>query len=269
MAGRFEGRDGPGEQNSQEDDRQHAITLDVMQRIGVTIEDLWIYYSGMGGDIDQYEVDAYLHGLMVLPALARDMISQSVNELLDDINRGPRAPFSSSGGTSERSRDLHITPGEEAPYPADVPWAIDSSEVLSLVYSSIATQPLVEQDLIDLLHSSRQTNGASGITGLLLYRMGRFLQVLEGPEQVVRDRMRSIADDPRHGEVRILLDERRQHRQFPNWTMGFEPTGDSLSADVPGFERTFVHAGEDEDPASTVRVTKELVRWYQENAPHL
>lgn len=88
----------PGDENviyrGQADHAQHAFTFEVMDRVGITVEDLWPYYLSMGGDIDEYEVDAYLHGLMRLPAIERDLLSQSVNEMIDDIARGPRAPYS-------------------------------------------------------------------------------------------------------------------------------------------------------------------------------
>lgn len=66
-----------------------------MRRLGITPGKVWLYYLSMGGDIDEYEITAYLHGLLRLPALHRDMLSQSVNEMQDDICRGPKAPYSS------------------------------------------------------------------------------------------------------------------------------------------------------------------------------
>lgn len=268
MAERFNDHD---EQERLDDQIQHALTLDVIRRIGVTVEDVWVHYLSMGGDVDEYEVGAYLHGLMRLPALDRDMLSQSVNEMLDDICRGPRAPFStsstsSSGADPGSGRSVGVST-DESWGAVDFP-ATSESQIASVVYSSVATRSFSEGDLRDLLRSSRHRNGALNLTGLLLYRAGRFLQVLEGPEHFVRDRMRSIATDPRHTAVRILLRERRQQRQFPSWTMRFESIGDVLSNEVPDFERSFVDAGQDEDPSNTVRVTKELVRWFQEHATH-
>lgn len=72
---------------------QPALALDAIRRAGLSIGEVWVHYLSMGGWVDEYEVTAYLHGLMQLDDLNRDMIAQSVNELYDDVCRSPRAPF--------------------------------------------------------------------------------------------------------------------------------------------------------------------------------
>ncbi|RJT74899.1 BLUF domain-containing protein [Arthrobacter cheniae] len=138
--------------------------------------------------------------------------------------------------------------------------------MLSVVYSSAATQSFSEADLAGLLTVSRRTNHSSHLTGLLLYRQGRFLQILEGPEGTVRDRMAIITADRRHTRLRVLIEETRNQRQFPDWTMGYEPISATMSDDVPGYEQTFADAEDDGNPASTIRVLRELIRWYQDRA---
>jgi hypothetical protein len=91
------GAKSPGDEDltyRQADRDQYLLTFEAMHRIGVSIGELWLYYLSMGGNIGEYEIDAYLRGLTHLPALDRDMISQAVNEMIDDICRGPRAPYS-------------------------------------------------------------------------------------------------------------------------------------------------------------------------------
>jgi hypothetical protein len=73
---------------------QDALTLKAMHRAGLSTGEVWTHYMSMGGFIEEYEVNAYLNGLLPLVDLDRDMISQAVNELYDDICRGPRAPYS-------------------------------------------------------------------------------------------------------------------------------------------------------------------------------
>jgi hypothetical protein len=75
-------------------EEQYARTFDVMGRVGLSVGEVWLHYLGMGGDVDEYEVDAYLHGLIQLPELDRNLIALAVNELYDDVCREPRAPFS-------------------------------------------------------------------------------------------------------------------------------------------------------------------------------
>jgi hypothetical protein len=87
-----------------------------------------------------------------------------------------------------------------------------------------------------LLTTSRRTNQSRHLTGLLLYRQGRSLQVLEGPEATVRDRTVIITADPRHTRLRVLVEETTTERQFPDWTMGYETIRPDMSAEVPGYE---------------------------------
>jgi hypothetical protein len=90
-----------------------------------------------------------------------------------------------------------------------------------LVYSSAAVRPLTHEALVDLLEQSRTRNVARRVTGMLLYRDSRFLQLLEGDERVVRDLYARITTDPRHQRVRTVGERRRLLRQFPTWTMAF------------------------------------------------
>jgi hypothetical protein len=252
----------------QADQNQHAATLDAMHRIGMSVGELWLYYLSMGGDIDEYEIDAYLHGLIRLPPLDRDMISQAVNEMIDDICYGTRAPYSSSRDSTTPGISRGTNQEEDGVF-ADVEGSTRSASqgpVLSVVYSSAATRSFTDADLAELLIMSRSTNHATDLTGLLLYRRGRFLQVLEGPEATVRDRMAIITADPRHTRVRVLVEETRNERHFPDWTMGYEPISPVMSEEVPGYERTFTDEDDDADPANTMRVLRDLIQWFQDRA---
>lgn len=81
-------------------ENQYVRTVEAMGRLGLTTGELWLYYFSMGGNVAEYEVTAYLHGLYRFPALDRDLLSLSINEMHDDIFRGIRAPSSSDGLTS-------------------------------------------------------------------------------------------------------------------------------------------------------------------------
>jgi len=70
---------------------------------------------------------------------------------------------------------------------------------LFLVYVSSATLPFSGEDLRALLATCRENNAELGVTGMLLYKDGNFMQVLEGDEQAVRGLYARIAADPRHG----------------------------------------------------------------------
>ena len=62
-------------------------------RSDLTLQQLWTRYFALGGDAGLVEVDAYLHGLMPLPALQRDVLAHAVNERLDELTWPHRVPY--------------------------------------------------------------------------------------------------------------------------------------------------------------------------------
>ena len=93
--------------------------------------------------------------------------------------------------------------------------------VTSIVYVSSAVSLFSSEDLRNLLSLARDNNARLGITGMLLYKGGNFMQALEGPEEAVREKYSTIARDPRHVGVLKLLDYVAPEREFASWTMGF------------------------------------------------
>jgi hypothetical protein len=142
--------------------------------------------------------------------------------------------------------------------------------LLSLVYASTASIDFTTSDLEGLLLHSRSANEADDVTGMLLYRRGRFLQLLEGPGLAVRAKMTKIQRDPRHENVRTLLEEDVPARQFPEWTMGYA-TDDALEqVNVPGYRTTFddldmiPETGNGLGP--TMTALRELIGWFRLNS---
>jgi len=71
--------------------------------------------------------------------------------------------------------------------------------------------------LSNIVSSSRQYNPKFEITGIISYREGQYLQVLEGPYLEVDKLMAKIAADPRHDDIWVFLDKQITERSFPNW----------------------------------------------------
>jgi hypothetical protein len=138
-------------------------------------------------------------------------------------------------------------------------------QMLSLVYASTATQPLRDDELTALLADCRANNARTHLSGMLAYRDGRFLQVVEGPTSAVRELMTTLATDPRHTGIRIMFDEPITERQFAEWTMAFERADTGSGADLPGYRTAFDDLDR-EDPTATVRALQELVRWFRSRA---
>ena len=71
-----------------------------------------------------------------------------------------------------------------------------------------------------ILAQSRTHNPASGITGILCYGGGIFLQALEGGRSQVSELYGHIQKDTRHKDVVLLHYEEIMERRFGGWTMG-------------------------------------------------
>lgn len=108
-----------------------------------------------------------------------------------------------------------------------------------VVYTSSATRRMGPEDLAQILDEARERNQRLGITGMLLYNEGNFLQVLEGADEAtVRDLYEHIKVDERHHMVITLMDEQADQRDFDEWTMGFRDLGDLGPGDLPeGYTR--------------------------------
>ena len=107
--------------------------------------------------------------------------------------------------------------------------------ILRLVYVSAATELLDDAALATLLAESRARNAADGITGMLLYTDGSFIQVLEGRPAAVRASYARIRVDARHTRVTTVFEEESAGRDFAEWTMGFV-NGAAMPAEaVAGF----------------------------------
>jgi hypothetical protein len=52
--------------------------------------------------------------------------------------------------------------------------------MIYLVYVSSAVKPFLSSELVDLLSKSHVYNTEVGITGMLLYKDGNFMQTIEG-----------------------------------------------------------------------------------------
>ncbi len=77
--------------------------------------------------------------------------------------------------------------------------------MMFLIYVSSEVAPFSAVELRDLLAKSRSKNAQLGITGMLLYRRGKFMQILEGEEDAVQTLYRKITHDPRHRRIVILF----------------------------------------------------------------
>ncbi len=91
--------------------------------------------------------------------------------------------------------------------------------LVRLLYCSRAvdTSPAAIESI---LAQSRQHNPVTGITGILCYGGGIFLQAIEGGRMPVSELFGHIQKDARHKDVALLDYEEITERRFGGWTMG-------------------------------------------------
>lgn len=93
-------------------------------------------------------------------------------------------------------------------------------------YISQATRPLDQLDLPGIVADARAFNTAHGLTGMLLYTSGKFMQMLEGPADAVEQARLRIELSERHDGVMVLQDEGVTERLFADWAMAAQDDTD-------------------------------------------
>lgn len=84
--------DSDSTRNSHRSTEQRLLTTRAIHEAELSITDVWVRYFSFSGSVAEYEVHAYLQGLINLPRLQRDLIAQAVNEVIDEQPAPRRAP---------------------------------------------------------------------------------------------------------------------------------------------------------------------------------
>jgi hypothetical protein len=124
--------------------------------------------------------------------------------------------------------------------------------MIQIVYTSVERQSFSSRQLKHLLLQSRLRNRDRGLSGMLVYHDGCFLQALEGPEREVMSTFERIQADPRHGELHIMGGPVAIHeRSFGEWSMGYNDVNGSARL-LKGFIacRTAFDAGRIDRPTA-------------------
>lgn len=135
--------------------------------------------------------------------------------------------------------------------------------LFALMYSSDAAVKVEQSTLDKILETSRRNNKSIGVTGILLFRQGRFYQYLEGSERAVRGLYETIRADTRHTGLKVLLETGVAERRFADWIMGYEPLRETAGNVPHGFRSTFDDIEDTENTANVLRAVTELTHWYR------
>jgi len=132
-----------------------------------------------------------------------------------------------------------------------------------LVYLSLATHPMSDEELDEILKSSHRNNPCKDISGLLLYGHQTFFQVLEGPKHKVEELYAFLHEDDRHLDACVLHAADVDARMFENWAMGFErleETNREFAFFVKLSERIFADRASEADGQALLQKLSDISR---------
>jgi len=95
-------------------------------------------------------------------------------------------------------------------------------ELDSLVYVSSAVKLLRPEEIEYLLTRARERNEEYGITGVLLYIGGNFMQYIEGPVGNLELIYKIIREDKQHSGIILVTRETIEEREFGDWSMAYD-----------------------------------------------
>ena len=90
----------------------------------------------------------------------------------------------------------------------------------AIAYVSAASWNLLDGQVEHIVAESRRLNALNGITGVLLYCDGNFMQYLEGEQDAVIETFARIRASECHYQINELMNQPILEREFGDWTMG-------------------------------------------------
>jgi len=78
---------------------------------------------------------------------------------------------------------------------------------------------VLPKGMAEIFGHARRRNSENGITGVLSFKSGHYIQILEGDDAVVDAVYAKIKKDPRHTNVSTILDRAISKRFFSAWSM--------------------------------------------------
>ncbi len=117
----------------------------------------------------------------------------------------------------------------------------------AIAYVSSAARELSDAELAAMRSESLGHNLAAGITGVLLYCEGNFMQYIEGPQEAVRALFARVHASALHHQVRELMNGPIAQREFADWRVGFSRTAGTSISDM---NSTWGSCGESAGPGA-------------------
>ena len=93
--------------------------------------------------------------------------------------------------------------------------------IYQLIYVSSATETFTREKFLDMAFVMSSENTKAGITGMLVFKDGNFMEVLEGEESAVKALFSKIEQDTSHTLVSVIQEGEISTREYPSWAMNF------------------------------------------------
>jgi len=141
-----------------------------------------------------------------------------------------------------------------------------SMSVYYILYISVASQYMNEDELGTILSVSRRNNRRDELTGVLLYGNGRFIQLLEGDQEIVSRTFERLRSDRRHLDLTVIASGNLAERCFPDWFMGFKAIRPESYSMIDGFLDLTKKPISEDDCELPVRLLQSFVKKNKLNA---
>jgi hypothetical protein len=128
------------------------------------------------------------------------------------------------------------------------------------IYLSTALNLLNDEQLIDILNSSRENNLIRNVTGVLLYSDGTFIQVLEGDNGDVDAIFSKIEADRRHKNIFTLSNASINERNLPDWSMGFSTFKADKVTELKGYLKSIDGLSSKNDTSAATVIIKTFIK---------
>lgn len=98
---------------------------------------------------------------------------------------------------------------------------IMTAPIRQLLYISRAAEKMSDREMQQIVAVSKRNNWRGDITGCLLFSGEHFAQTLEGRPGTLDPLLARLNADPRHSDVKVLLDRSIEQRLYASWSMGY------------------------------------------------
>ncbi len=134
----------------------------------------------------------------------------------------------------------------------------------SITYVSSAKRLFTGSELVALLDKSRVSNLKHGVTGMLVYSAGSFMQAIEGGEDDIDRLYANIRRDSSHQLITTLIEQKTEERAFADWSMGFHDLTNTDLPRIAGYT-DFLKRPENGDFKDSDSFAKQLLATFRNN----